>query len=163
MDAVKKELTWFGTRISIKGIGRIVQSESLIIKVWWTTTTVIFLSVALYQTIGQILAFYTYPTIVESELKEFGVNDSYFPSVMLCNAIPISSNPNLPNGKMSLAQYYDHVTSVMSCKDCIATTKLQLEQTRMNLLRIVNGIDMLTLPCTDIITVTLVVNPSFFN
>ena len=69
-----QELKRFASSTSVKGIGRIVKSDSIVLRICWILATTVFLGIALYQAIGQISSYYDYQTVIKVEEKRVWPN-----------------------------------------------------------------------------------------
>ena len=112
---------------SIKGVPRLFNVKSVILKVVWSVAIVTFLATGFYQSVVMIIEYLSYPklTIVTEALFSYE-EDYVFPSIQVCNVNQEGLLRDTPSNE-TMEYYRNLVRNTTNCSDCIPEDKLLLE------------------------------------
>src|SRR6218665_1333882 len=88
IEDVRQELRRFGESTSIKGVSRIIKSQSRVVRIFWLAALLICFSVLLFQVINLAINY-----------SNNGVTNTFllvssppnFPDVTICNFVPVAN------------------------------------------------------------------------
>ena len=109
--SLKTTLRKFGETTSIKGIGRLIKSGSIFVRVMWLFAVIIGMTVATYQTTLLLNGYFSYKMTTES--REIYANPQ-FPDITLCNLNPLSVSKV---SGMDMQDYFDEIDRVLRSEE----------------------------------------------
>ncbi len=105
---LKKAAIECASHTSLKGVARILKSDSVILKGLWLIGVVLFLTICGYQCYVIMEEYFSYPvltTISDKNVKFEGENAHAFPSIEVCNLSPFSSEAKNTADILSVEEY----------------------------------------------------------
>ena len=125
---------------SVKGVPRLLRTESVIMQFIWTISVIVLLCLALLQTTFltmEYLHYKTYTFTGEANIYNLRHEDGTtgVPDITLCNANPFASDRNLSKDVPTMAKYFELVEQSTTCgNDCKEDEILALKHIRNDMI-----------------------------
>ena len=112
---LEEETLRFLQQTSVRGVARSAGTKQCGLRLMWTCFIVLFLVMAVYQSVGLILEYLSYPIIAVLQERRLYNTAIFKPNLVLCNLNPFSRQNIGLDITSALTKYQEEVLRMVSC------------------------------------------------